>query len=152
MWKQINNLQNNFIGQTYIKFTNFLDTFGSALFMLFIRIWMAQIFWYSGLTKISNWPATIYLFQYEYKVPELPVEFAAISATTIELVCPVLITIGFMTRLSAIPMLIMAIVIETTFLKLTEQIYWMILLGMIIIQGPGKLSLDYWIKRKLAKK
>lgn len=37
------------------KTIDFLETKLIHLLMLFIRFWIAKIFWYSGLTKISNW-------------------------------------------------------------------------------------------------
>ena len=40
----------------------------------------------------------------------------------------------------------MALVIQFTYLNREEHIYWMLLLGILICQGAGKLSVDYLIK------
>lgn len=140
------------ISRVYFKIIFFMEGFFGPLLFLFIRFWIAQIFWNSGRCKIQSWPTTIMLFKNEYKVPLLSPDFAAYSATAIELICPVLLIIGFATRFAAIPMLIMAIVIQCTYLCSDEHIYWSTLLGLIICYGPGKISLDFLIRKWLAPK
>jgi putative oxidoreductase len=119
---------------------------------LIIRLWMAKIFWASGILKINDWSNTIYLFTNEHPVPFLPPLLAAISATTFELLCPVLLTVGFATRLATLPMLAMTAVINFTYDNSPEHYYWAILLGTILFYGPGKLSLDYFISKKFSDK
>lgn len=109
---------------------------------------MARIFFYSGLTKISSWASTIYLFKYEYRVPIIPAELAAYLATTVELITPAFLVIGCCSRLVAIPMIAMVAVIQFTYLDLLEHFYWAILLGTIILHGPGLFSFDYLIRKK----
>lgn len=135
----------------YFKITDFMQCFLMPVFLLVARLWMAKIFWYSGLTKISSWQATIYLFQYDYKVPLLPPELAAYLATTFELTCPILLFVGFATRFATLPMLAMTAVIEFTFLNLIDHFYWAMLLTFILINGAGKISLDYLIRKRLCK-
>jgi putative oxidoreductase len=36
-----------------------------------IRLWVANVFWTSGLTKIQSFETILQLFQYEYAVPLL---------------------------------------------------------------------------------
>ena len=138
----IQQIHNSSIGKIYFATTKFTHYHLFPLLVLFMRIWMAKIFWYSGLTKIASWQSTIYLFKYEYAVPVIPPELAAILATVTELSAPGLLTLGFMTRLAAIPMLCMTAVIQFTYLDLNEHLYWAVLLGTIILYGPGKYSLD----------
>jgi putative oxidoreductase len=135
------------INRMYFKIIFFMERFFGPLLFLFIRFWIAKIFWDSGRCKIQSWSTTVMLFKNEYKVPFLSPEFAAYSATTIELICPVLLIIGFASRFAAIPMLIMAAVIQCTYLCTNEHIYWSILLSLIICYGPGKISLDYFIRK-----
>lgn len=47
-----------------------LDFLGPLL-DLGIRLWVANVFWKAGLTKISNWDSTVSLFENEYDVPLL---------------------------------------------------------------------------------
>ena len=132
------------------KTIEFLETKLMHLLMLFIRFWIARVFWYSGLTKISNWEGTIFLFKDEYKVPVINPEIAAYLSTSVELACPILLITGFMSRLSAIPLICMTMVIQLTYDNSVEHIYWMTLLATILLYGPGKISLDYIIKNKLS--
>ena len=131
------------IGKLYFSATAFASNNLFPLLVFFMRFWMAKIFWYSGLTKIDSWQSTVYLFQYEYAVPIIPAELAAAMATATELSAPILLLLGFMTRLAAIPMLIMTAVIQFTYLDLIVHLYWAILLGTIILYGPGKYSIDH---------
>ena len=51
-----------------------------------LRIWVARVFFLSGLTKIQTWDSTLMLFEYEYAVPVIPFELAAYMATAGELI------------------------------------------------------------------
>lgn len=73
----------------YDEYTNSLQTHAMPLLLLFCRLWVAWVFFNSGLIKIASWDSTLYLFEFEYQVPLLPWEFAAYSGTFAELVLPV---------------------------------------------------------------
>ena len=45
----------------------------TALVDLVVRLWVAAVFFKSGLVKIQSWDTTILLFTNEYHVPLLPV-------------------------------------------------------------------------------
>lgn len=113
-----------------------------------IRITIARVFFYSGLTKIESWDSTLALFEYEYQVPVIPVELAATLATTAEIACPVLLVLGLGTRFAAIPLLAITAVIQFTYLESIEHAYWALLLLTIISFGPKAWSLDHWIKKR----
>ncbi|MGQ0677289.1 MAG: FAD-dependent oxidoreductase [Rhodospirillales bacterium] len=111
-------------------------------YRLFIRLWMAEVFFTSGRTKIASWETTVALFAEEYKVPLLPPELAAYLATATELSAPVLLAVGLAARAAALPLIGMTFVIQFTYLDRAEHFYWMMLLGLIVLHGPGLLSLD----------
>jgi len=134
--------------QRYMQSTQWLEYMGMPLLVLLMRLWIARIFWYSGLTKISDWNATLFLFGEEYKVPLIPTEIAAYLATATELTCPLLLLIGFATRFATLPLLAMTAVIQFTYLSFIDHAYWAMLLATILMYGPGVLSLDYLIKKK----
>ena len=119
--------------------------------MLIIRLWMARVFWVSGTIKISDWSNTIYLFTNEHPVPGMPPLVAAIFGTTFELTCPILLTLGLASRLATLPLLVMTAVIYFTYDSNIEGIYWAILLASILFFGPGKLSVDHWIRKKFGQ-
>lgn len=73
----------------YDEYTNSLQTHAMPLLLLFCRLWVAWVFFNSGLIKLASWDSTLYLFEFEYQVPLLPWEFAAYSGTFAELVLPV---------------------------------------------------------------
>ncbi|MBT5654217.1 MAG: DoxX family protein, partial [Alphaproteobacteria bacterium] len=127
----------------YKCITHGLDKWLFPLLLLWVRLWMADIFWKSGQVKIQSWQSTLMLFEYEYKVPMLNHELAAYLATAFELACPILLTIGFMTRLAALPMLAMAVVIQFTYLDLQLHFFWMMILSLLILKGAGPISVDW---------
>jgi len=133
-----------------------LDTWLFPLVQLGLRLWMAKVFFTSGLTKIADWNITLQLFEFEYKVPLLPVEVAAFLGTFFELVMPVLLVLGLFTRAAAVPLLVMAMVIQFVVgasnpaFDHVEHYYWMLLLMVLIARGGGTLSLDLLLNRYLA--
>jgi putative oxidoreductase len=138
----------NLIKQIYYKVIRIFKSIGLPILIFAMRFWMARIFWYSGQTKISSWQTTIALFRHEYQVPFISPELAAYMSTSAELICPVLLVFGFMTRLATIPMIIMTLVIQFTYLDLREHFYWLMLLSTILFYGPGKFSIDYFMVHK----
>lgn len=134
------------------KFTHFfqrLEHYGWPLLLLGIRLWMAHVFWRSGSIKLKHWEATLSLFRFEYKVPLINPDLAAYLATTTELACPILLIIGFMSRLATIPLLVMTGIIQLTYLSHHDHVYWSLLLGVILLKGAGSFSLDaLWNKSR----
>lgn len=120
----------------------------NPLVWLAARIAIARVFFLSGLTKIGNWETTLALFQDEYQVPLLPVWFAAYSATSFELSMPVLLVLGLGTRLAVLPLLAMTAVIQFTYDQNIQHMYWALLLALLLVNGPGRLSADHWIRRR----
>lgn len=125
----------------------------SAVVDLVIRLWIANIFWNDGLTKIANWDTTIVLFAYEYHVPLLSPGSAALLAVATELVFPALLAAGLATRLSSAVLLVFNVIAVVSYPGLSEvgmkdHIYWGLLLLVILLHGPGKFSVDYLIRRK----
>lgn len=125
-----------------------LEHWPAGVVQLAARLWMASIFFKSGLLKIQNFRSAEFLFSEVHPVPLLPPMVAAVLATGFELICPVLLVLGLLTRLAALPMLAMAMVIQfavglndPAFYQ-NEHYYWMMLLGFIIAKGPGPISLD----------
>lgn len=115
---------------------------------LVARLYLANIFFKSGLTKTDNWSATLYLFEHEYKVPLLSFSAAAIVATVVELAGSVSLAFGLGTRYAATALFLMTVIMNFTYQEMPENYYWMIILAMIITQGGRRISLDYLIKRK----
>src|SRR5436190_13800049 len=75
-----------------------------------VRLFVAAVFFQSGLTKIANWSSTVSLFANEYAVPLLPPELAAFLGTGVELFFPVLLVFGLGTRFAAFALFVFNIV------------------------------------------
>jgi putative oxidoreductase len=90
---------------------------------------------------------SFYLFREEYKVPLLPPDVAAYLSTVSEHLFPVLLLIGLASRLSALALFAMTMVIQLFVVPggWPEHILWLSLLLLIIARGPGAISLDQLI-------
>ena len=129
----------------------------SPVSQLAIRLWVAMVFFKSGLTKIETWDSTLYLFEYEYSVPLLSPEIAAYLGTAVELFFPVLLVLGLGGRLAALVLFVFNIMAVISYPELNaagikDHQIWGIMLLVPLLQGPGKLSLDCWLKRLFDKR
>jgi putative oxidoreductase len=116
------------------------------------RVFPAAVFWQSGQTKVAGWhlkPSTITLFQNEYQLPLVDPTLAAYMSAIAEHLFPVLLVIGFFTRLSALALLFMTAVIEIFVFPYAWPTHgvWATCFLLIIARGPGVVSLDYLIAR-----
>ena len=120
-----------------------------GLSLLAIRLWLAQFFFFSGLTKIKSWTTTIALFTDEYHVPVLSPQIAAALSATAELSLPVLLVIGLFNRFAALGLFCMTLVIELfVYPGTTENYYIMLLTTALIANGSGMFGADYWLAKK----
>jgi len=135
-------------------YANELSRLSSAVlqpfFDLFLRLWLAQLFWVSGIQKLTNWETALYLSANEYPVSWLDPVAAAYIGVTIEFLCPIFLALGLATRIAALPMLILSLVIHIEYQPFNSQVYWAVLLGWYVINGAGPLSLDRQVGRGLA--
>ncbi|MEO9167819.1 MAG: DoxX family protein [Aestuariivirga sp.] len=124
------------------------------------RIALALPFFRSGLTRWDGFPkltdATIYLFEEEFKLHILGGEYSipvpdlvAFMTGMAEIALPILLVLGFATRLSALGLLAMTGVIQLVVPDgwINFHLYWAALALCIIAMGPGPLSLDHIIKK-----
>jgi putative oxidoreductase len=127
-----------------------------VLTLLFVRASLAGIFWRSGRTKVDegSWLSVSdtakLLFQEEYKNVPLPAEFAAYLATYAEHVFPILLVIGLLTRISALALLTMTMVIQIFVYPeawWSVHMIWVALALVLIVRGGGALSLDALLTR-----
>lgn len=114
---------------------------------LLARLGMAGIFWRSGQTKVDGWSvtdSTIYLFAEEYRLPLLPPEGAAWLAAGAEHLFPVLLVLGLLTRLSALALAAMTLVIQVFVYPglWPDHLTWLSALLLIAVKGAGPVALD----------
>lgn len=123
------------------------------LALLALRLWLAWVFFRSGLTKIEDWDTTLFLFHEEYAVPLLSPTLAAWLGTGGELVLPVLLALGLAGRFAALGLFVLNAVavisypaLEGTALDFHYQ--WGLMLFTLLACGPGRLALDALITRQ----
>lgn len=128
-----------------------------SLVLLFVRISLAGIFWRSGRTKVDegSWltvsDTTKFLFQEDYKNVPLPPELGAYLSTYAEHFFPLLLVVGLFTRLSALGLLGMTMVIQVFVFPeawWSVHIIWVALTLTLIVRGGGQVSLDALLTRK----
>jgi putative oxidoreductase len=115
-----------------------------ALLQLLFRCAIAGVFLRAGLQKTLSWEQTVQLFRDEYRVPLLPPEAAAAISASFEVGCSILLLLGLGTRLAALPLLGMILVIQTTVYPQawSEHLVWGSILLFLLARGGGALTLD----------
>ena len=128
-----------------------LDRIPYCLIALIARAATCTVFWSSGTQKLSDWSATLALFETEYHVPLIPPHPAAYMATTIEISCAVLVMAGLATRAAVFALLGMTTVIEVFIYPgaWPTHIQWVAFMFILLARGPGNISLDALIGPKL---
>ena len=126
----------------------------APLLDLALRLWVAAAFFQSGLTKIQSWDTTLALFENEYSVPLLPPTLAAYMGTFTELFFPVLLVLGLGTRFAAGVLFVFNIIAVLSYGDLSEaglmqHQYWGLLLLVTLLHGPGAISVDHLIRRRV---
>ena len=123
------------------------------IFEAFGRIFISTLFIIEAIRKISFKEETIFYME-DYGVPEI----LFYPSLIFELVFPILLIIGYQTRISAVAIFIFTIVVTVIFHNDFEnQIQFMALLknlsiagGLLIIASnePKICTLDYYLKSK----
>ena len=128
------------------------------LLLLAARLYVAMIFFRSGLLKIADWSSTLVLFRETYSVPILPPALAAGVGTFGELVFPVLIVLGFAGRFGAAGLFVVNVMAVVSYPDLfgfecpagiNAHYYWGSILLALVAFGPGRISLDALVLRRL---
>lgn len=144
----------------YTLFTKCLNFF-TPLVDLLLRVWLFMTFtWQSGLAKLNNWEGTLKVFEYEYEVPLLPSDIAAYLGTAAEIVLPSVLLIGLFSRFTACGLFVFNVVAVFSYPFLwtpngaagfNQHLYWGVMMLVLIVHGPGKLSLDALLHKKCSE-
>jgi putative oxidoreductase len=133
-----------------------LPEYLAPVFDLGLRLYLADVFFKSGMTKIKSWDSTLYLFSDVYHVPLLPPDVAAYLATGAELGLSVLLVLGLFGRFAAFGLSILNVVAVISYSELSEaginqHISWGILLGVLLVMSRWQWSVDFLIEKRLHK-
>ncbi len=131
------------------------------------RFSIAAVFWKSGQTKIEGFAldivdgtfqfgmphlsdSALMLFREEYRLPFVSPELAAPLTTAAEHLFPALLLIGLATRLSALALLLMTLMIEIFVYPDAYPTHgvWATVLLYLMARGGGVFSIDHWIARR----
>ena len=127
--------------------------FMSPVADLALRLWVANVFWKSGLVKYQSMDTTILLFTHEYSVPFLEPQTAAYLGTGVELVAPVLLALGLAGRFAAGTLFFFNIIAVISYPALNQaglmqHLVWGIMLLIPFLHGPGRISVDHFIRHR----
>ena len=123
--------------------------------LLALRLPVAVVFWRSGRTKVEGWnifsvnDSQYFLFREEFGLP-LPELMAHVTALA-EHILPALLVLGLLTRLGALGMLTMTMVIQLGVYPdawFSAHMFWAVILFAVAALGPGPISLDRLLFRR----
>lgn len=130
-----------------------------SLTQLVLRFGLAVPFWRSGVNKWNGFlelnDVAVLLFSTEFKLhlPGGPYGFPAPGVMAFivgsaEILLPILLILGLATRLSALALLLMTLVVQLTVPHgWPFHLTWAAMALGIMAWGPGRISLDHWIER-----
>lgn len=130
-----------------------------SLTQLVLRFGLAVPFWRSGVNKWDGFlqlnDVAILLFSSEFKLhlPGGPYSFpapgvVAFAAGSAEILLPILLVFGLTTRLAALGLLVMTLVVQLTVPDgWPIHVTWAAMALGIMAWGPGRISLDHLIGR-----
>lgn len=129
-----------------------------SLALLAARIYVAKIFFMSGLVKLRDWSSTLALFNDYYQVPLLPPSLAAYAGTAGELVIPVLLVLGLAGRFAGAGLfavnLMAALSLPPEDLSAAgeaQHMLWGVLALATALWGAGRWSLDHMLSRQAGR-
>ncbi len=127
----------------------------APLALLLLRLTLAHPFFASGLTRWDGWFTLSFgaklLFSDEYRLQVFGAAFpfpqphlVAAVASMAEIVLPILLAVGFLTRYAALGLLCMTAVIQFTYPDgwWNFHLPWAAMAFALMAFGPGALSLD----------
>ena len=139
-----------------------IRTIAQPSFVQFVtRIALAVQFWRSGILKwdgflqLSDTAVTLFTDEFMLHLPGGPYHFPAPTVMAFltgsgEILFPVLLVFGFATRLAALGLLFMTVIVELTVPDgWPVHITWAAMALGIMAWGPGRLSIDYLVRHVL---
>ena len=122
--------------------------------LLAARLYVAHVFFMSGLESLRSWDATLYLYESEFHVALLPPHVAAVIGTAGEVLLPPLLAFGLFGRFGALGLFVVNAVALLSYMYALQppaimfHYIWGILLIVVALWGPGKWSVDHlWMRR-----
>lgn len=142
--------------ELYQQIVQKTECYFATVLLLFTRLWAASVFLKSGYLKVTTWDSTLYLFEEEYQVPIIPWEMAAYLGTAAELILPVFLILGLLTRPAAAVLFVFNIIAVISYPVIWESGFydhqlWGLMILMNVVWGAGALSVDQLLKKRFCK-
>jgi NADH dehydrogenase/putative oxidoreductase len=129
-----------------------MSRWGDPAIKLLLRCWIAVLLFRSGVMKITHFDMTQMLFHAQSAQELLPPELAARLTILIELVCLVFLVLGMGTRITAVVLIGLSALVDPTYQQSIDLAYYLMVLGLIALRGPGALSIDSFVFRALGRR
>ena len=116
--------------------------------LLSARLYVAYVFFASGVQSLRDWGASLWLYENEFHVAILPPHVAAVLGTAGEVLLPPLLALGLFGRFGALGLFVVNAVALLSYLYALQapailfHVIWGILLTVLALWGPGKWSVD----------
>jgi len=141
----------------YQQIVRKMQYYFTPVLLLFTRLWVANVFLRSGYLKITTWESTLYLFEEEYQVPFLPWEMAAYLGTAAELILPLFLLAGLLTRPVAAALFVFNIMAVISYPAIWQSGFydhqlWGLMMLINLAWGAGVISVDYPLKKRFLTK
>lgn len=119
--------------------------------LLAARLYVAYVFFASGLQSLRDWSGTVWLYENEFHVPLLPPHLAAAAGTTGEVLLPPLLALGLFGRFAALGLFVVNGVALLSYYHALQppailfHVVWGILAMTAALWGPGRWAVDRWL-------
>ena len=132
-----------------------------SLVQLVMRVALAVPFWRSGILKwngflkLSDTAVTLFTDEFMLHLPGGPFHYPAPAVMAFlsgcgEIMFPVLLVLGLATRFAGLGLLVMTLIVELTVPDgWPVHITWAAMALGIMAWGPGRLSIDYWLRKTM---
>ena len=124
-------------------------------FALAVPFWKSGVLKWDGFLRLSDTAVSLFTDEFMLHLPGGPYPFPAPTVTAFlsgsaEIAFPVLLVLGLATRFAALGLLFMTLIVELTVPDgWPVHITWAAIALALIAWGPGRLSLDFVIRRVL---
>ncbi len=112
---------------------------------LAIRLWLAQLFWMSGVTGVLDWHAALSQTPGLAAALSMHPHSLAVALTVLRLAISPLLLLGLATRLAVTPVFLLSLAAYVANPGQDAPLLWALLAGWFLLCGPGPISLDYLI-------
>lgn len=108
-----------------------------------MRVWLAQHLFRSGILRLTDPEPTVWLFTFVFPIDAVTPETAAGLLTSLELIAPVFLLVGLLSRIAAVAIFVSAALSYIAYPNVIDHLAVMAMLGLIVASGPGAISLDH---------